>query len=114
MVLGNQAVAVAVCATGRALDFATTWVGIGSSRAIEAKPLPADMIHFLGTYAGLVMYEVLITTPIIFLACRLAKRIQRRHPGDQAHPPTVSMVSALLYGVGTISLIAAVHNLQFL
>ena len=30
--------AVAVCALGRALDFATTWVAIGHGRAIEAEP----------------------------------------------------------------------------
>ncbi len=31
--------AVAVCALGRALDFATTWVTLGQGRAMERAPL---------------------------------------------------------------------------
>ena len=59
--------AVAVCALGRALDFATIWLAIGRGHAIEAEPLARHVFHMFGSHAGMITYEVLITTPAIFL-----------------------------------------------
>jgi uncharacterized membrane protein len=109
--IGKTSIAVAVCASGRALDFATTWVGVHSHRAAEAKPVAAALIHLGGTTFGLIAWEFLITTPAVFLACHLVKRIQARR---QSQPQLLTMNCALLYSLGTISILAALHNLQFL
>jgi len=108
--VGNELPAVAVCA-GRALDFATTWVGICSHRAAEAKPFAAALIRLGGTTPGLIVCECLITTPVIFFGCRLVSQIQAKQRSQ--HQP-LTMRSALLYSTGTISTIVAIHNLQIL
>jgi hypothetical protein len=110
-IVASKSLAVAVCAVGRAVDFATTWVAVGSQHAAEAKPFPADMIHLLGARPGLIAYEFLITMPVIFLGCRLANQIQARR---QPQHDLVPMSSPLLYSIGTISVLAAIHNLQYL
>jgi hypothetical protein len=109
--LGNTPMAVAFCATGRALDFATTWVGVEGHRAVEAKPFAAGIFELVGTVPGLITYEMLVTTPVIFLGCRLANRIQAR---QKAPPQRLPMNSPLLYSIGIISTIVAVHNLNYL
>lgn len=99
--------AMAVCALGRGLDFATTWVAVSQGRAVEAKPFVSDVLHLLGHQAGLIAYEALITTPAIFLGCQLAKRVVRvRYAND--------MNWQVFLLVGVVSLIVAVHNVEFL
>ena len=102
---------MAVCAFGRGLDFATTWVGLHSHRALEAKPIASTLIEWGGSSFGLVAWEFLITTPVIFFGWHLAKRLQARRRTRASGLP---MGCALLYSVGIISTIAAVHNAQFL
>ena len=110
-IVGNKSPAVAVCAMGRALDFATTWVGIYGHRAAEAKPFASALIRLGGTTPGLIVSECLITTPVIFFGCRLVNQIQAKQRSQ--HQP-LTMSSALLYSIGIISTIVAVHNLQIL
>jgi hypothetical protein len=104
---GGSTLAMAVCALGRGLDFATTWVAIGQGRAIEAKPFAADVLHLLGHQMGLITYEALITTPVIFLGCQLVKRVVRPQYAGDSH-------WQVFFLVGVISLIVAVHNVEFL
>ena len=108
--VGHKSLAVAVCASGRALDFATTWTGIYSHRAVEAKPFASALIRLGGTTVGLIVWEFLITMPVVFFGCYLLKHIQTK----QQSQPQLTMSCALLYSVGTISTIVALHNLQFL
>ena len=110
-IAGSKSIAVAICALGRSMDFATTWVGITGHRAEEAKPCASAIVHLLGTVPGLITYEALITTPVIFLGCKLANIIQARH---QSEPQRLPMSSPLLYSIGIISIIVAFHNLKFL
>ena len=103
----GSTLAMVICALGRGLDFATTWVAIGQGRAVEAKPFAADVFHLLGHQTGLIAYETLITTPVIFLGCQLLQRVvQTRYAGS-----TKWQVFIL---VGVVSLIVAAHNIQFL
>ena len=96
-----------VCALGRGLDFATTWVAINQGQAVEAKPFVADVLYLLGHQAGLITYEALITTPTIFLGCRLAKRVVRAQYADDTN-------WQVFLSVGVVSLIVALHNVEFL
>jgi hypothetical protein len=99
--------AMSVCALGRGLDFATTWVAISQGRAVEAKPFVADALSLLGHQAGLITYEALITTPAIFLGCRLAKRVVYAQHADDTNWQVFLLV-------GVVSLIVAFHNVEFL
>lgn len=108
---GNMPIAVAACATGRALDFATTWVAIQGHRAVEIKPYVAEIMNSVGTTIGLITYEFLVTMPLIFLGCRLVNHLQAKR---RAQPQSLPMSSPLLYSIGTISTIVAIHNLQYL
>ena len=92
---------------GRALDFATTWVAIEQGRAVEAKPVAAGVLQIFGQHAGLIFYEALITTPVIFLGCHLVKRIVRPQYAGHSEWQVYLLV-------GIISLIVAVHNAGFL
>ena len=103
----GSTLAMAVCALGRGLDFATTWVAIGQGRAVEAKPLIAAVLYLLGHQAGLIAYEALITTPAIFLGCRLAKRVVGAQYADDTN-------WQVFFLVGVVSLIVALHNVEFL
>jgi hypothetical protein len=103
----GSTLAMTVCALGRGLDFATTWVAISQGRAVEAKPFVADVLYLLGHQAGLITYEALITTPVIFLGCQLAKRVARTQYADDT-PWQVFLL------VGVVSLIVALHNVEFL
>lgn len=98
-----------VCATGRGLDFATTWVAVERGTAVEAKPLTADIFQLLGHRAGMIGYEAFITTPLIFLGCFFARRVFRS-------TEVAAMNAGRLYFflIGVISLAVAVHNLRFL
>ena len=105
--------AVAVCALGRALDFATTWVAIGRGHAIEAEPLAKHVLHVFGSHAGMITYEALITTPAIFLGCRLATRAFRK--GSPDHPVGTALGERMFFvSVGIISVIVAAFNVQYL
>jgi hypothetical protein len=104
---GGNALAMVICALGRALDFATTWVAIGRGRAVEAKPFTADVFQLLGHHTGLIAYEALITTPAIFLGCLLAKRVVRAQYAERLDWQVFLLV-------GVISLIVAGHNVTFL
>lgn len=107
--------AVLVCAGGRALDFATTWVAVEQGRAVEAKPFAADIFHLLGQHAGMISYEAFITTPAIFLGCHLAERAFRVQSVDHAADVAAANASRLLlFLIGVVSLTVAVHNVQFL
>ena len=103
----GSTLAMAVCALGRGLDFATTWVAISQGRAVEAKPLVADVLYLFGHQPGLIAYEALITTPAIFLGCQLAKRVAR---AQYAHDTNWQV----FLSVGVVSLIVALHNVEFL
>jgi hypothetical protein len=103
----GSTLAMTVCALGRGLDFATTWVAISQGRAVEAKPFVADVLYFLGHQSGLIAYEALITTPAIFLGCQLAKRVARAQYADDTK-------WQVFLSVGVVSLIVALHNAQFL
>jgi len=109
-----DALALLICALGRALDFATTWVAIGQGRAVEAKPLAADLFHLLGRPAGMIAYEALITTPAIFLGCHLARRAFRtRAAGGMSDMAAPNAERLVFFLVGIISLTAAIHNVRF-
>ncbi|MGA2605157.1 MAG: hypothetical protein ABSG14_13095 [Verrucomicrobiia bacterium] len=102
--------AVAVCAIGRALDFATTWVAIGRGRAMEAEPLARHVFDVFGFHAGLITYEAMITTPAIFLGCRLATHTFGRRSADH----TASLGERMFFvSIGVISLIVAAFNAQY-
>jgi hypothetical protein len=103
----GSTLAMMVCALGRGLDFATTWVAINQGRALEAKPFCADVLYLLGHQAGLIAYEALITTPTIFLGCQFAKRVVSAQYADDTHWQVFLLV-------GVVSLIVALHNVEFL
>ena len=108
-------IAVAVCALGRALDFATTWVAIGQGHAAEREPLAMHVFHLLGQHAGMITYEALITTPAIFLGCRLAScAFCRGSRADRASTATVGAERLFFLLIGAISLVAAMFNTQYL
>lgn len=110
---GGITAAVAVCALGRALDFATTWVAIGRGHAMEAEPFARHVLHVFGQHAGLITYEALITTPAIFLGCRLATRVFGK--GSSDHPLEPSLGERMFFvSIGVISLIVAGFNAQYL
>lgn len=111
-VWGNNG-AVAVCALGRALDFATTWVALGQGRAVEREPLATHVFHTLGPHAGLITYEALITTPAIFLGRRLATRVFcDRSSGD---PVETALGERMFFvSIGVVSVIVAAFNARYL
>jgi hypothetical protein len=105
--------AVALCALGRALDFATTWVAIGRGHATEAEPLARHVLHVFGPHAGMITHEALITTPAIFLGCRLATRAFCNRSAD--HPvDTVLGEQMFFVSIGVISVIVAAFNTHYL
>jgi len=102
--------AVAVCAFGRALDFATTWVAIGRGSAMEAEPLAKHVFDVLGFHTGLITYEAMITTPAIFLGCKLATHTFGKRSAD----PAGSLGKRMFFiSIGVISLIVAAFNAQY-
>ena len=110
--LGGVTGAVAMCAFGRALDFATTWVAIERGHAIEAEPLARHVFGVFGHHAGLITYEMMITTPAIFIGCRLATRVFGSRSADRRG---VSLGERMFFvSIGVISLIVAAFNAQYL
>jgi hypothetical protein len=115
--LANTKLAAAFCLVGRALDFATTWVALALGRATEAKPGTAQVIHSIGPWMGLIIWEFAITTPVIFLGCTLARRTCRfRWPGhgDAAAAHELPAENPLFYFVGLISFVIGLHNYGYL
>ncbi len=110
---GGITTAVAVCALGRALDFATTWVALGRGCAVEYQPLAMHVFHVLGRTAGMITYESLITTPAIFLGCRLATRNFRKRSSRQPVDTTLGK-RMFFISVGVVSVIVASFNAQYL
>jgi len=110
-----MAVAVAICAVGRAVDFATTWVALRNGLAAEAKVGTAQLFELLGPHQGLIAYEALVTTPAIFLGCYLisCSRALRRNASSTSQAPKLAERMFFL-SIGVISLIVAVHNTTFL
>ena len=107
--------AVSACAFGRAADFATTWVALKEGRAMEAKVGTAQLLSVLGPYVGLIAYEALITTPIIFLGCRLVRSCCSPQPTDGTYDQAAGRAERMFFfSIGVISLIAAAHNTRFL
>ncbi len=106
--LGPAVPGLITCAVGRALDFATTWTGLTHGLAAEAKPGAAHVVAFLGPQLGLICYEALITTPIIFAGCWLTRWVKAGRASKQTSQ------AGLLYFVGTISLLVAALNARFL
>jgi hypothetical protein len=105
--------ALAVCALGRALDFATTWVAIGRGRAIEAEPFAKHVFQVFGSHAGMITYEAMITTPAIFLGCRLATRAFCNNSPD--HPVDTTLGERMFFvSIGVISVIVAAFNAKYL
>lgn len=105
--------AVAVCALGRALDFATTWVAIGRGHAVEAEPLARHVLRVFGSHAGMITYEAMITTPAIFLGCRLATRAVCTQFPD--HPVETRLGEQMFFvSIGVISVVVAAFNAQYL
>ncbi len=116
-ILGNVKLALAFCLVGRALDFATTWVALWLGRACEAKPGPAEFIHTAGPWLGLIIWEFAITTPFIFLGCKLTKKTVPPRWSAQACDATGSMSTAaipLLYFVGIVSIVVGIHNYSYI
>ena len=111
--IGGITGAVAVCALGRALDFATTWVALGRGHAVESQPLAMHVFHTLGLPAGMITYEALITTPAIFLGCRLATRAFCSRSPDHAVETTLGE-RMFFVSIGVISVIVAAFNVQYL
>jgi hypothetical protein len=109
--VGGLTVAVAVCATGRACDFATTWVAIGMGRAAESEPLATRVFQILGQHTGMIAYEAMITTPLIFLGCRVAKWAANRNSPHWLRNAAEWLFFAM---IGAISLIVAVLNVRYL
>lgn len=107
---GGVTGALGICALGRALDFATTWVAIGRGHAIEAEPLARHVLHVFGSHAGMITYEAVITTPAIFLGCRLATGVfGKGSDGRRTLGERMFFVS-----IGVISVIVAAFNVQYL
>ncbi|HVM60917.1 MAG TPA: hypothetical protein VMV72_08625 [Verrucomicrobiae bacterium] len=111
--VGSVTGAVAVCAFGRGLDFATTWVAIGRGRAFEAEPFARHVLSVFGHHMGLITYEAMITTPAIFLGCRLATRV---FGNSSAGAPVGTSLGERMFfvSIGMISLIVAAFNVQYL
>jgi len=106
---------VLICAAGRALDFATTWVAIERGQAVEAKPFAADIFHLLGQHVGMISYVAFITTQAIFLGSHLAVRAFRVRSADDAANISAANASRLLFFLtGVVSLAVALHNVPFL
>ncbi len=113
--ISATALAVAICAIGRSLDFATTWVAISAGQAAEAKPFPSQLFAALGYPLGLVLYEALITTPLLFLGCHLARRVwMLRSKPSPGGPPGGLAVPVYSLAIGLVSFLAAVHNARYL
>lgn len=111
--IGGVTGAVAVCALGWALDFATTWIALGRGRAVESQPPATHVFHALGLPSGMIMYEALITTPAIFLGCRLATRALCN--GSMDHPVETMLGEQMSFAsIGAISVIVAAFNAQYL
>jgi hypothetical protein len=108
--IGGMSVAIAVCAFGRALDFATTWVAIGRGSAMEAQPLAKHVFDVLGFHTGLITYEAMITTPAIFLGCKLATHTFGKRSADREGSLGEQM---FFISIGVISLIVAAFNVQY-
>ena len=108
--IGGISIAVAVCAFGRALDFATTWVAIGRGTAMEAQPLAGHVFRVLGFHTGLITYEAMVTTPAIFLGCKLATRTFGKRFADR----NGSLGQRMFFiSIGVISMIVAAFNAQY-
>jgi hypothetical protein len=105
----SSSLSMVICAGGRALDFATTWVALDRGSAIEAKPLAADVFFLLGQHTGMIVYEVLITTPMVFLGCLMARRLFRDRSTGAG-----SAAQLVFFVTGVISLAVAMHNTRFL
>ena len=110
---GGITIAVAVCALGRALDFATTWVALGRGCAVEYQPLAMHVFHALGRNVGMITYESLITTPAIFLGCRL---LTRNFCNGSPDRPVKTMLRKRMFfiSIGVVSVIVATFNAQYL
>jgi uncharacterized membrane protein YedE/YeeE len=109
--VGGLTAAVAVCAVGRAFDFATTWVAIGMGRAAESQPFATHVFQILGQHTGMIAYEAMITTPLIFLGCRVAKWAANRNSPHWLRNAAEHLFFAV---IGAISLIVAVLNVRYL
>jgi hypothetical protein len=111
----GMTLAVGVCAFGRAVDFATTWVALRDGLATEAKAGTAQVFQLLGPYKGLIAYETLVTTPAIFLGCYLVGRSRslRSNNGSADLEPRLAE-RMFFFSIGVISLIVAAYNTQFL
>jgi hypothetical protein len=110
---GGVTGALVVCALGRALDFATTWVAIGRGHATEAEPFAKHIFQVLGSHAGMITYEAMITTPAIFLGCRIATRAFCSRSLDQPVDTTLGE-QMFFVSIGVISVIVAAFNAQYL
>ena len=104
----STAVALLMCAIGRAMDFATTWIAIERGSAVEAKPIAADLFSLLGHHAGMISYEAFVTTPMIFMGVFLSKRAFR------SELAAANAGHLFLFLIGVISLTVAVLNVRFL
>lgn len=104
----STAMALLMCATGRAMDFATTWVAIDRGTATEAKPVAAHLFSLLGHHAGMISYEAFVTTPMIFLGMFLAKRV------FSSEIAAANAGRLFIFLIGVISLTVAIHNARFL
>jgi hypothetical protein len=109
--IGGLTAAVAVCATGRACDFATTWVAIGMGRAAESEPLATRVFQILGQHTGMIAYEAMITTPLIFLGCRVARWAANRNSPQWLRNAADHLFFTM---IGAISLIVALLNVRYL
>jgi len=111
----SMELAVGVCAFGRAVDFATTWVALRGGLAAETKVGTAQLFEWLGPHRGLIAYETLITTPIIFLGCYLLGRSRTFRPKDNPTDYSPKLAQRMFFvSVGVISLIIATHNTRYL
>ncbi|HUJ08979.1 MAG TPA: hypothetical protein VL171_03060 [Verrucomicrobiae bacterium] len=111
----SMPLAVATCAFGRAVDFATTWVALRKGFATEAKVGTAQLFQFLGPHWGLIAYEALVTTPAIFLGCYLIQRSRDQHSPKGSTDHAAKLAERMFFfSIGVISLIVAAHNTTFL
>jgi hypothetical protein len=111
--LRDDKLALAFCAVGRALDFGTTWVALHFGGAAEMKPGAAQIIDSLGLSRGLILCEFALTTPVIFLACILAKKNWSFRKPAQSHAAAATKPppeNVLLYIVGVVSFLIGLHN----
>ena len=111
----SMGLAVGVCAFGRAVDFATTWVALRAGCAMEAKAGTAQLFELLGPHRGLIAYEALVTTPVIFLGCYLIGRSRTlRHNHESAGQAPKLAERMFFFSIGVISVIVAAYNTRFL